>query len=197
MFAERGFHGTSVPEVARLAKVGVGSVYRRFESKERLVNEVFREAKTRLRDALLLDFDLQRAPDVLFADLWARLVAFQKREPLAFQFLEMQDHVPYLDAESRAVERSVLLPIVMATRSLAGEGAPPLSPDVLIAMVWGAFVGLIKAERLGYLRLDEASLRKAGEVCFGVVAASLAIPKEAETRAGAKRETEGRKGGRR
>src|SRR6478672_10053438 len=114
-FAGRGFHGTAIPEIATEAGVGVASIYRRFESKERLVNEVFREAKSRLRDALLLDFDLGRGPRDLFLDVWARLVRFQRIEPLAFQFLEMQDHVPYLDGESRALEASLLLPILVAT----------------------------------------------------------------------------------
>ncbi|WXB13731.1 TetR/AcrR family transcriptional regulator [Pendulispora albinea] len=179
MFAERGFHGTSVPEIARAARVGVGSIYRHFESKERLVNAVFREAKTKLRDALLLDFDMQRPPNVMFADVWSRLVRFQREHPVAFQFLEMQDHVPYLDGESRAVEASVLAPLLMAIESVlgVGEGASGVSPAVLIAMVWGGFVGLTKAERLGYLTLDDAMLRSAGEVCFAAIESSLLAPK--------------------
>jgi len=172
-FSERGFHGTSVPEIARAARVGVGSIYRHFDSKERLVNAVFREAKTHLRDALLLDFDLGRAPDVMFADVWSRLVRFQREQPVAFQFLEMQDHVPYLDGESRAVEASVLAPLLFAVEAAIGSGPSGVSPAMLIAMVWGSFVGLTKAERLGYLTLDDAMLRSAGEVCFAAFAASL------------------------
>src|SRR5438105_1854269 len=53
VFAERGFHGTSVPEVAEAAAVGTGTVYRYFENKEALVNQVYRDAKQRLRGALL------------------------------------------------------------------------------------------------------------------------------------------------
>src|SRR4051812_22112226 len=52
-FADRGFHGTAVPEVAESAGVGTGTLYRYFENKEALVNEVYRDAKTRPRDALL------------------------------------------------------------------------------------------------------------------------------------------------
>src|SRR5262245_5242707 len=65
-FAERGFHGTSIPEIATAAGVGVASIYRRFESKEHLVNAVFRDAKSRLRDALLLGLDLAGSPRTLF-----------------------------------------------------------------------------------------------------------------------------------
>ena len=52
-FAERGYHGTAVPEVAAEAGVGTGTLYRYFASKELLVNEVYRDAKQRLRSALL------------------------------------------------------------------------------------------------------------------------------------------------
>lgn len=170
-FAERGFHGTSVPEIAKAARVGVGSIYRHFDSKERLVNAVFRDAKTRLRDALLLDFDLSGTPRALFSDVWARLVRFQRAEPLSFQFLEMQDHVPYLDGESRAVEASVLAPLLSAATSAAR--LPPASAGVLMAVVWGAFVSLTKAERLGYLALDDDTLAHARDLCFASVELAL------------------------
>jgi AcrR family transcriptional regulator len=168
-FAERGFHGTSIPDIAGHAGVGVASIYRRFDNKEHLVNAVFRDAKARLRDALLLGLDLASAPRVLFLEVWARLVRFQRVQPIAFQFLEMQDHVPYLDQESRALEASLLVPIVVATEA-ATKKAAPVPPPVLIAMVWGAFVGLTKAARLGYLAVDEATLLRAGEVCWAAVA---------------------------
>jgi AcrR family transcriptional regulator len=173
-FAERGFHGTSVPEIARAAGVGVGSIYRHFESKEHLVNAVFREAKGRLRDALLLDFDLGQPPAALFAGVWARLVRFQRANPQAFQFLEMQDHVPYLDGESRALEASLLAPILLVTQGAGGDEAG--SAALVIAMVWGAFVSLTKAERLGYLTLDDEALRRAGDICFAAVAHALRLP---------------------
>lgn len=176
-FAERGFHGTSIPEIAQAAKVGVASIYRRFESKEHLVNAVFRDTKSRLRDALLLDLELRGTPHSMFMEIWRRLIRFQRTEALAFQFLEMQDHVPYLDDESRAVEVSVLTPILAATHAAtaatSGSRAHArIPPDVLIAMVWGAFVGITKAERLGYVKVDDATLMRAGEVCYAAIASA-------------------------
>lgn len=184
-FAARGFHGTSVPQVARAARVGVGSIYRHFDSKERLVNAVFRGAKARLRDALLLDLDLGATPEALFAELWSRLARFQRREPAAFQFLELQDHVPYLDPESREVEAAVLAPVLAAAASVGG--LDPKTAGLLIAIVWGAFVGLTKAARLGYLRLDDDELRRAGELCFAAVARARATDAPRKTTRSTKR----------
>lgn len=181
VFAERGYHGTAVPEVAQAAKVSTGTLYHYFESKELLVNEVYRDAKTRLRTTLLhalpkLDPYQMDQGRAWFTALWTRLGAFAQAEPDAFRFLEMQDHTPYLDHESKQLELSVLAPLWLEGKRLtdrtAGESdAPPV--DVAIALLWGAFVGLIKASRLGYLTLDERSLARAGAACWRMIAPQL------------------------
>jgi TetR/AcrR family transcriptional regulator, repressor of fatR-cypB operon len=173
VFASRGYHGTAVPEVADAAKVGTGTLYRYFATKEALVNEVYRDAKARLRAALLGGPTFAGPPgEAWFMTAWARLIAFARTEPAAFQFLEMQDHAPYLDRKSREVELSVLAPLWLAgkqLRSKAAKAKDGLPVDVLIALVWGAFVGLVKADRLGYLRLDDKTLMRAGAVCWRVI----------------------------
>lgn len=181
VFAERGYHGTAVPEVAHAAKVATGTLYHYFESKELLVNEVYRDAKTRLRATLLhelpkLDPYQMDQGRAWFAALWNRLGAFAQAEPDAFRFLEMQDHTPYLDNESKQLELSVLAPLWLegkrlTDRAAGSSDAPPV--DVAIALLWGAFVGLIKASRLGYLTLDEHSLARAGAACWRMIAPQL------------------------
>ena len=167
LFAERGFHGTAVPLVAEKAGVGAGTLYRFFESKEALVNEVYRQAKGRL-GAALGELDLALPPRQLFESFWQRLVDFARAEPVAFHFLELQDHAPYLDGESRAVEMTVLLPAFQACQRFQEQGAvrPDLPLDVMIALIWGAFVGLFKAERHGYLQLDDERLQRACDACW-------------------------------
>ena len=96
VFAEHGLHGTPVPPIAAEAGVGVGTLYRYFDSKEALINAVFRDSKRRLKERLLSDLDLLHPSRSLFNTLWARLTAFAREEPDAFHFLEMQDHHSYL-----------------------------------------------------------------------------------------------------
>ncbi|HEY5924447.1 MAG TPA: TetR/AcrR family transcriptional regulator [Kofleriaceae bacterium] len=174
-FAARGYHGTSVPEVAVAAGVGVGTLYRYFEDKNALVNELYRDAKQRLKSALL---DGLAAPDAYqldnaepwFAELWHRLAGFARTEPDAFRFLEMQDHVEYLDAKSRALELSVLAPLWLAGKRLRDRTMQGPPVDVAIALLWGAFVGLVKASRLGYLPLDDRKLEQAGAAAWRMIA---------------------------
>jgi len=173
-FADRGYHGTAVPEVADTAGVGVGTLYRYFDNKDALVNAVYCDAKLRLRAALLdglpaIDPYQLDVAERWFGELWTRLAAFARREPDAFRFLEMQDHVPYLTSESRNVELSVLAPLWLAGKQLRGQIAgPPV--DVMIALLWGAFVGLVKADRLGYVKLTDRTLEQARTACWRLIA---------------------------
>jgi AcrR family transcriptional regulator len=174
VFAERGYHGTAVPEVAEAAGVGTGTLYRYFASKEALVNELYRDAKQRLKSALLdgiptAELGKPVTAERWFSELWRRLGAFAHAEPDAFRFLEMQDHVAYLDAQSRQVELAVLAPLWLAGKRLR-DRASGASVDVLIALLWGAFVGLVKASRLGYLQLDDTKLEQAGAACWRMIA---------------------------
>ena len=168
VFAEHGLHGTPVPPIADKAGVGVGTLYRYFDSKEALINAAFCDAKQRLQDRLLTDLDLLNPSRALFDTLWARLTAFARQEPETFQFLEMQDHHSYLTAESRSCEQALLIPLGMMVIIGQRNGllSNRLKPDLAIALFWGAFVGVFKAERLNYLTLSDEDLKQARDACW-------------------------------
>lgn len=189
LFAEQGFHGTTIPEVMAAAGVGGGSLYRLFPSKEALVNAVFRDAKRRLAASLAGALELGDGdPRAAFDRLWARLWDFARAEPIALRFLELQDHVPYLDGESRQLELTVLAPLLVSCMDLQRRGVfrAELGADVAMALVWGAFVGLVKAERLGYVKPTRAAQDAARDACWRALAADE--PKRSPGRKAPKRE---------
>ncbi len=156
LFAERGFHGTSIPDLAAAAGVAAGSIYRHVASKEQLVNEVYRGAKALLAAALLRAVPATAPLREQFHQLWWALIDFARSEPRAFAFLELHHHGDYLDAESRAVELRVLAPIAQVVERGRGSGVlKPLPAAALIVTVWGAFVGMVRAARAGYFTLDD------------------------------------------
>ncbi len=168
LFAERGYHGTAMPRVAAEAGVAAGTIYRFFAGKEALVNEVFRHCKGTLALALNAGVDLNADPAQGFADTWAVLYRFAREHRFAFRFLEMQDHVPYLDDESRALEAAVLTPIGAALMRLRAEAVFRDKPSltVTMALIWGAFVGVMKAEHCGYIEVTDSDIADARDACW-------------------------------
>jgi TetR/AcrR family transcriptional regulator, repressor of fatR-cypB operon len=166
LFAERGFHGTAVPLVAERAKVGAGTLYRYFDSKEALVNALYQREKTCFLRELVTDFPIDAPPREQFRVFWRRLVDYAQRHPLAAVFLELHHHSPYLDPESHALEQRVLQPVVdFILRAQEHQALKPVEPMLLISMVYGAFLGIAKAVWSGQLQLTPTSLDEA-EACM-------------------------------
>ena len=167
LFAERGFYGVAVPKIAEEAGVAAGTIYRHFASKDELVNVLYREWKTKLIGHLLDDFPFATRPREQLGALWHRLATFARAHPDGFAFLELHHHAPYLDAGSLALERMALQPVVTLVQQAAATGVLRSGPpEVLIAMIWGAFVGLVKAARQGYFELTDEVLAHAEACCW-------------------------------
>jgi TetR/AcrR family transcriptional regulator, repressor of fatR-cypB operon len=159
LFTDRGYHGTTIPEIAAKAGVAAGTIYSHFLGKEHVVNVLYRRTKQRMIEQVLAGLPGPGNVRQQFHQLWHRLRAFERADPVAFTFLELHHHADYLDRKSRVLELEALLPVARFLEGAAREGhVRPMSPPAMMAMVWGAFVGLVKAQRVGYLHLtDELS----------------------------------------
>ena len=170
LFAERGFHGTAVPLVADRAGVGAGTVYRYFDSKEALVNELFQFWKQLLGRALLEDFPLNKGTRAQFHEIWKRLFEFAALHPKAVAFLELHHHRDYLDARSRAVESALLTPLkAFVLDAQKQKTLRPTTPEVLMAMVYGTFTALLRASAEKHITLSQALLDEAENALWDAV----------------------------
>lgn len=170
LFAERGFHGTAVPQVAKHAGIAAGTIYRHFAGKEQLVNEVYRRCKTSMMQHLVASMELQTEPRELFRSFFGALAQFARTESLAFAFLELHHHGSYLDKESRELELNILIPIAQFVEQFKAQGIlKPFSTEALISMVWGALVGIVKASKLGYVRLTDVVVNETEQSCWDAI----------------------------
>jgi len=172
LFVERGYHGTAVPTVAEKAGVGAGTIYRYFANKEALVNELFREQKQALTAHVLEGFPTGAAAREQHRAFWQRMSDFARQHPRAFAFLELHSHRDYLDDDSRAVEQGI---IEFGTRFFVsaqdrGE-VNPGSPMLIMSMVFGAFVGMVRASWEGRLELTDDAIATAEALCWKAIAA--------------------------
>lgn len=173
LFAIDGVPATSVPAITREAGVAIGTFYHHFTSKEQLVNELYRTWKQALARCLLDGLAAEPGVRAQFLHVWSRLGEFARHHGRELAFLELHNHRPYLDVASRAVEQEMLDQLRALVVSWQRAGAlTPTPVEQLIAMVWGAFVGLLRASQLGYLVLDQATLRSTGELQWRAVASS-------------------------
>lgn len=165
LFSERGFHGTAVPLVAAQAHVGAGTVYRYFSSKEALVNALYQHWKNQLSLTLFAELPETLSARARFSEVWQRLWRFAKTHPEAATFLELHHHQGYLDEASVALEHSVHSTLVQLVEGLQSERVlKPCPAELLIAVAWGAFVGVVRGGTENRYALDETAMAQA-EAC--------------------------------
>jgi AcrR family transcriptional regulator len=172
LFADRGFHGTAVPLIAEKAQVGAGTIYRYFESKEAIVNALYVHWKTELGSSLVQDLPAQASPREQFRHFWRQSARFSLAHPLAIKFLELHHHAPYLNDASRAIEVQVLAPaFAFLEHCRANDVTKRFSNELLGSLVWGAFVGMVKAAWEGRITLSAIVIDQAEQCCWEAIRA--------------------------
>ncbi|MDB4966791.1 MAG: Transcriptional regulator, TetR family protein [Myxococcales bacterium] len=170
LFAELGYHGTTVPQVADKAGVGAGTLYRYFENKEALVNALFQKWKRELARQIMERFPVEQPVRTQFHEIWKRAAGFATRHPRALDFLELHHHGSYLDAASIAVEQELLIPIyAFAENAKRLQQLKEISAEILGALVWGGFMGLVNAARKGFVTLDKKTFDHAEECMWQAI----------------------------
>lgn len=159
VFAERGYSGTSIKDIARASGSASGLLYHYFDSKEGLANAVYRDAKARMAHSIGHDFPRTGPWRQRFATLWARTLRFAQDEPATFQFLELHHHAHYLDAESHQASQLAASGALDFFRHGQSEGAfKEGPPDILLGIFMGALIGLLKGQAEGWLTLSPEGL---------------------------------------
>ncbi|WP_437568283.1 TetR/AcrR family transcriptional regulator [Sorangium sp. So ce542] len=167
LFVERGFYGTSVPSIAERAGVAAGTIYHYFDSKEALVNALFKRWKAEISSKVFQDLPVDRPPREQFRLAWERLADFALAHPKELAFLELHHHGSYLDQESRDLENRVLeLGVEMVKRAQVAQALKPLPPTFLMELANGAFLGVFRGALQGRFPLDRATLMDAERCCW-------------------------------
>ena len=172
LFVERGFYGTAVPEIAERANVGAGTIYRHFDSKEALVNAIYRQQKMAFAQVTLGDFPATAPTREQFRTFWMRMAQFATAHPKAFVFMELHHHQRYLDADNVALEARMLdtfSNVVVQAQARGDLKAGP--PRILMGIVMGAFVGVIRSCVEVDQALDTADWKLAEQMLWEAVRA--------------------------
>jgi AcrR family transcriptional regulator len=169
-FVEKGFHGTAMPEIADRADIAAGTIYHYFESKEALVNALYRRWKAEVTQRVFAAFPQGAPTRQQFAAVWKEMASFALAHPEAFAFLELHNHASYLDDESLAVDRNLKdFAARMVERAQVDGVVKPVAATVLMELVFGAFTGLFRAGWERRFRLNQALIEGAEQICWDAI----------------------------
>lgn len=153
LFTSQGYHATTTPQIARRAGVAEGTIYRHFESKEHLLNEIYRAA-VRLLAKGVADAPPKAPTRDRLASIAAQWREIAARDPALVRLALVTRLRELLDAKSREARAQLrdAVTAVIASGKAAGEVRPGpvdvwtdvwlelvvLALDRIAAREWGA-----------------------------------------------------------
>ncbi len=170
LFAERGYYGTAVSLIAEKARVGSGTIYRYFQDKEQLVNELYRYWKTEVANAVKVEYAENMPLRTLFHETWKRWVDFAMNNREAYSFLVAHHHGPYLDKVSMEINEKIhgeYLAFFEVGRQ--AQVIKDINPELIMAIVTGIFSEMMREYWAGHLQLTPEIIEQAEEACWHAI----------------------------
>ena len=139
LFTTRGYHASTTPQIAARAGIAEGTIYRHFDSKEHLLNEIYRAGLRLFLHPMTESPPTDPCRDRLFriARYWLDLA---RRNPPLIKLCFGSDIAALLDARSRDARREFRTELekVIAPGKAAGEiraGSVDVWTDVWLRLV--------------------------------------------------------------
>lgn len=173
LVAEHGFHDAPCSLIAERAGVAAGTIYRYFENKDVLINELYSCLETKIHRALLEGYNLEMPFRERFIHLVGGLLRFFMTHPLEFRYIEQFHNSPYGTAfrKDRILGDAGENDNCNLYRDLFMQGCAhqvikDLPLVLLYDLAFGPIVSVARNHILGFIQLDETLIRQVAEACW-------------------------------
>jgi len=173
-FAENGFHSSPVAQLATLAGVGVGSIYRYFKDKDELIHAVFTMVDDDLQKAMVTHPDSSLSDRQQFIQLITNLIYYLNTHPRDFKFLEQYYSSPYSIQTKRATfsHEDPTEPVNPFVKFFSGSTRGTIKKlplSLYLAMIFGPATFLLRNSLSGPVTMDDALIQQTAEASWNAI----------------------------
>ena len=167
LIKENGFHGTPMSLVAKEAGVAAGTIYHYFDSKERLICELYSYENRQRIEAIAQGEDMSLTyPERYFA-IWLRLFNFYRDNPNVLLFFEQFVNSPYLvKVPDKGHDAFFDVLFRFFSKGIEEGYLRPTNPEILGVLAHGSVTTAAKIHRYGKIPLSEADLRQIAQIMW-------------------------------
>jgi AcrR family transcriptional regulator len=144
---EKELQATSMSLIAKESGVSTGSIYHYFESKEDIINELYKGIVTFNGGFVLKDFHKNESIRERFHKAWENLFQLSINYPQGFQFIEQYSFSPYihLTTKQEAYKGGWCGPLEkLYAEAMEQQLFIHLDPGLMVQMHYGSIVYLVK-----------------------------------------------------
>jgi AcrR family transcriptional regulator len=173
IIAKRGFHDAPMAEIAAKAHVATGTIYRYFENKDVMINELSRELEERISAELLKDYPAGGSLRERFLHMIKGIFLHFISYPLHFLYLEQYFNSPYGISLRREMllgksgNRDILME--MFESGIEQKELKELPKAVLFSLALGPMIILMRDHILGFVLLDATLIEQITVACWDAI----------------------------
>ncbi len=156
LIAERGLHNTPMSLVSKKSGIAAGTIYHHFESKERLINDVYLDIKSAVLMNVLKDDDATKPYKDRFFEIWGAYYDYLVNNPNTLSFLEQYSSIPILNEEVRKQADAIATPLLDFFHFGIESGLLKLSNiELVLALIHGSIINIAKLHISGQFIITE------------------------------------------
>jgi AcrR family transcriptional regulator len=173
LIAEQGFHGAPMSEICAKAGVAAGTIYRYFESKEVLINELHQELEKKINEHIQKSNCAGLSLREGFLCLIRELLRYFIMHPLHFRYIEQYFNSPYgisLHREkllNKSGKKNILMDIFH--QGIEQHVLKEFPVAALFSLAFGPVILLMRDHSLGFITLDDSLIEKVTEACWDAI----------------------------
>jgi len=171
LIAEVGFQGLSMQKLAKEAGVAAGTIYRYFDDKEHLIEEVRVQVTQRVANAVQEGIDDSQPIKQRYRTMWLNIWNLAGTNLAAIKNRIQYDSLPTTHCtQFRELERIMFSQVELLFNEGKEQGLfKPLDNEVLSGLSLAASVSLARKHSLGFYQLDDAALNAAIEASWDAI----------------------------
>ena len=156
LISEFGFHGTAMSKVAKEAGVSAGIIYHYFESKDDLIDELYKDIKRNFAQVMLEAFDQNQPLRTQIHQVLGIMIRYYIQRPLESAFLEQYTRSPYYRPEIEQETSQFFLPLIACFQRAQQEMIIKNLPEpVVSAYTLDVATSLAQRHAAGFLNLSD------------------------------------------
>ena len=156
---QKGLAGITMSEIAVAAKIATGTLYIYFESKEKLINELFTQCRKSSVDIYFKDYDASQPFSVGLKRIWINLLEFRMNHFKESVFMDQCYHSPYITETTKDLTKKMIQPLYkLVERGKAEKELKELDTFMLLIFMVSGINEYVKHSVYSEKKITKASM---------------------------------------
>ncbi|MCB0154335.1 MAG: TetR/AcrR family transcriptional regulator [Anaerolineae bacterium] len=170
LISQNGFHGTAMSKVASEAGVSAGIIYHYFDSKDDLIDELYRHIKVNFGQMINDSFDQTQPLKVQIRQMLGLMMHYYIRRPLESAFIEQYTRSPYFNPEIEQEVEQYYRPVLDCFyRGQQEVIIKDLPAPVMHTLTIDVATALAQKHAAGIINLTDELIEKIIDACWEAI----------------------------